>query len=291
MAKFLSAKTLYKLIERELPEGVYADSGTPSAYFTTSSVYAKAKVLETVYTNLSRIYDNYWPQFTDERIDDWEIKVFGEISNAGLSLDQRRIKVINKIRKKPTLALWEILTLVASYVPQGKFVQVIEWGCSGSGGGGGQWTLGVSRFGVDTALGWSGQRNRQPTIAAINGDFCAGVIADGWRFNASHLGTQTKLSGMNSWQTISSAQRRAYTYEVRIFDYTLSDADTAKLERDLQQFEPARSGHIIRQNLQLADFGLLFTVNNVDQFSGVNCITVDPSQTTGYSGRVTVNGI
>jgi hypothetical protein len=287
---FLTRSTLYRLIERELPEGVYADSGTPSAYFTTASVMAKAIVLETIYTNLSRIYDNYWPQFTDERIDDWEIKVFGEVSNAGLTLFQRQTKVLNKIRKKPTLALWEILTLVASYVPEGKFVQVVEWGCPGHDGGG-QWILGTSRFDVDTALGWEGQRNMQPTIAAINGDFCAGVVADGWRFNASHLGTQTKLSGMNSWQTISAAQKRAYTYEVRIFDYTLSDADTAKLERDLQQFEPARSAHIIRQNLQLADFGLLFTVMNVDQFSGVNCITVDPSQTTGYSGRVTVNGI
>src|SRR5690606_40939046 len=64
-------------------------------------------------------------------------------------------------------------------------------------------------------------------------------------------------------------------YEIRIFGYTLSAADEEKLRLDVRRNEPARSSFILRQNLDLNDFGLTETVNDVDQFDNVDCITRD----------------
>lgn len=274
MPKFLSQQETYRLIQRELPEGVYAD-GPPSAFFTTADNDSIAKTVATAYANLSRIYENYFPQSTDERIDDWEVKVFGVVSDDGLTLAERRSRVLAKIRKKPSLALWEILTLVASRLPEGVFVQVVNWGC----GDGGSWILGKSKLGVDTILGWG-----NPSL--IQGDdLCAAVVGNGWRLGSSALGVDTRLTGTYSWQTISQVQAKAYTYEVRIFGYELTGLDYEKLVLELAAAEPARSGRLIRQNLSLASYGLIFPASNVDQFSGVNCICRDSSSDTGYSGR------
>lgn len=276
MPKFLTRHELYRLFQRELPEDVYLD-GPPTAGFSTASVDAKAKVLERVYANLQRMYDNFFPAYADEKQEDWEIAVFGEPLDASLTLAERRSRVIAKLQKQPTITLWEILTLVAGYLPDGKFVQVVELGC----GKGGPWRLGASKLGVDTALGIG-----DTTIIPM-GDECSEVVRDGWILGSARLGLDSALTGSKDWTAVDFAQVQAYTYIIRIFDHEITGDSLTQMIAEIKRAEPARAGRIIIQNQQLTDYGLVFPVANVGQFSGVDCITKDAGSTTGYIGRKT----
>jgi hypothetical protein len=277
MPKYLSAEECYRLLQRELPEGVYAD-GAPSGFYSTADMFSTASGIAKLYENMERIYENFFPQTADEKIVDWEVKVFGVQLDSSLSLTERRGRVINKLRSRPTLALWEILTLVAGFVPAGTFVQVIEWGCHPSVTG---WKLGVSKLGLETALG-----NQGDVLFLGNGnDICEKMSSTGWRLGQRRLGIDTTLGIDGYYLDLSYAQIRAYTYEVRIFGYTLPANTRIQLEAELSKREPARSGHVIFENLSLTTYGLTVPVSNVDQFSLVDCITRDDTQTTGYKGR------
>lgn len=277
MPKFLTQQEIYRILQRELPEGVYAD-GPPSAFFTTADMYATASGISGLYAKMQRVYDNYFPQYADEKIEDWETFVFNKIQT-GLSLPGRRTKVINQLKLRPSLSLWEILTAAANFVPVGTFVQVVEWGCrDGSAWG---WKLGSSRLGSETVLGWGYSK-----IGPDGADLCDYVIGDGWRLGTSHLGSETRLQGSLTYDEFVGAQMRAYMYEVRIFGYSLTPQEWLDLDLLLRRKEPARSGHVVLDGLSLTTFDLTSPVTNVDQFDGVDCIAVDSSQTTGYSGRI-----
>ena len=274
MAIFLTAQQIYRALQRELPEGAYPD-GSPSGFFSTASIYSKAQLAEAAYSNLNRIYQNYFPQTADEKIDDWVFKAFGSYFDDNVTLEEKRSRVIAKIRKQPSITAWEILTLVAGYVPEGTYVQVYS-PC----GEDQFWTLGVSLLGINTFL--SGL-----TIADLGydpADWCDIVSNLHWRLGDDGLGLNTTLADP-TWQDVSQVQRNAYGYEIRIFGYTLSAEDTEKLRLDVQRNEPARSSFILRQNLDLNDFGLTEIVNDVDQFDNVDCITRDSGSDTGYTGR------
>lgn len=278
MPRFLTREELYRLLQRELPEGLYAD-GPPSAFFTTSSIDSKAGTLETAYDNLERIYENYFPQTADEKIKDWIDKAFIGVSfEDAVTLQDKRNRVIAKLRKKPTLALWEVLTLIAGYLPPGKYVQIVE-NCSASG----SWVLGESMLGLTTVLGLT------PTLASlgiIGEDWCEFVSAHrGWVLGQSELGVDTDLAEIGFLEVIQP-QIQAYGYEIRIFETAVTGTSFDQMERQIKETEPARSVHLIRQNLSLADFGLNNVVIGVDEFDLVSCITIDPASETGYSGRV-----
>lgn len=277
MPKFLSAYEVYRVIQRELPEGAYPD-GPASAFFSTADSYASGQAVATLYDNLARIYANNFPQTADERIDDWVFKVFGFYLPAGTTLGDKRQRVIDKIRKQPTISLWEILKLVAQSVPRGTFVQVAEYQCGAAQG----WKLGVSLLGATTYLNFNNtyqQLNLPPGT-----DWCGFVRNQHWRLGRDALGVNTFLSKYTQEQ-IYQPQAKAYGYEIRIFDYVLPPEQLMQLDFEVKAAEPARSYHVFRQGLQLVDFGLVRTVNNVDQFSGVTCIAVDDSQTTGFIGK------
>lgn len=277
MPKFLDQNEVYRILQRELPEDVYAD-GPPSAFFTTADMYATASGIASLYTRMGRVYENFWPSTADELIDQWEVFVFGSVQS-GLSLAERRNRVINQLKSQPTLALWEMLTAVANFVPPGTFVQVVEFNCKDSAYG---WKLGVSRLGSETALGWGYTK-----IGPDGADLCAFVIGDGWRLGNSQLGSGTRLGGSISYKDLSEAQLRAYGYEVRIFGYTLSASERVNLSLLMKRKEPARSAGLIRDGLSLTDYNLTVAVANVDQFDGIDCVAVDATQTTGYAGRET----
>lgn len=280
MAKFLTREQLYRVIQRELPEDVYPD-GAPDKFYSTADSDATADVVATGYANLERIYQNYFPQTADEYIDKWIDKMFIGVSfDASVSLQDKRDRVIAKVRKRPTLQLWEILKLLAGYVPPGTYVQAVEYNC-GSGLNGGMWRLGVSRLGVDTMLGFDNIFEKLGVDAA---DWCDIVSNRGWRLGVSQLGVDTEINEF-SYLEIIEPQIRAYGYEIRIFDYAVTGTSFAQMVRAINETEPARSVHQIRQNLALADFGLVNTVSDVDEFSLVNCITQDSTSLTGYSGR------
>lgn len=272
MPKFLSQQETYRLIQRELPEDVYPD-GSPSGSFSTASVYAKSKVIASVYANLARIYDNYFPQTALERLDDWEVTVFGQVQQA-IDTQDRRDLILAKLRSQPDITLWQVLTLVAGYVPQGTFVQIVELSNYG-------WRLGVSRLGLDTQL------NMSRGYAAPYGDECGAGNLAGWKLGVSLLGDNTELAQTGHYQNIALAQVQAYAYIIRIFDYEVTGDVYERMVREIKKAEPARSGHFIQQNQSLAAYNLIVPVTDVTQFDLVNCITRDTASTTGYSGRRT----
>ena len=64
----------------------------------------------------------------------------------------------------------------------------------------------------------------------------------------------------------------------------LNDNARKNMEKEIQAAQPARAGYILRQNLNLNDFGLTVPVTDVDEFDLVNCITRNALATTGYDG-------
>lgn len=275
MAIFLNINDAYRLIQRELPEGVYPD-GSPSGSYSAASVYSKAKLISSSYDNMFRIYENYFPQTADEKIEDWVFKTFETPFDPATTLQTKRDRVISKLRKQPSITLWEILTLVASYLPEGKYAQIAE----PCGVGNGFWEIGISLLGINTLLAGLTPED----IGVPSDDWCEFVSDLHWRLGLDELGVTTELSEF-AYVDIAQIQANAYQYEIRIFDYTLPALDLENMLREILQAEPARSGRIILQNLNLADYGLTNNVPNVGQFDLINCITRNSSSTTGYDGK------
>lgn len=213
-------------MQRELPEDVYPD-GQPAQFYSTASVYAKAKALETAYNNLNKIYNNFFPATADEQIADWEEKVFGAQLDSSLSLADRRTAVITKIRTQRSTRPDDMKAIVYDVIPNSVIVEIVEWNCDGEAG----WVLDVSQLGISTIL------NAFNGLTPIgNHDLCGLTAAD---YGLSQEG-------------FTDYQIQAYTYEVRIYGYTLTALERETIDAKLTVGEPARSAHVITDGLDYA---------------------------------------
>lgn len=277
MAIFLTKQQIYRMLQRELPEGVYPD-GAPSAFFSTADMDSVAEVAASAYLSASAIYDNYWPQTSVAKIDDWVFKMFGFLFDSTVDVVTKQQRVIDKVRKVGSIDLFDVLTIVAKYVPQGTYVQIFFL-C----GDHAFWQLGVSLLGIDTILAFKNPADIGITPANIK-NWCSFVSTLHWRLGQDGLGFNTYLSYIN-YLDLADYQANAFEYDIRVYDYTIPPGDLANMDTELKAGEPARSAHRVFQNLSLATSGLDTVVPNADKFSGVNCITRDPNSTTGYTGR------
>ncbi len=287
---FLDRNTVYRCIQRELPEGAYPDGAAsgPKSYFSTSDSMATAMVLESLYRAASGTYQEFFPATSTKRIDDWVFATFGQKFDSTVDLLTKQNRVLAKLQKQGSLATWPLLTLALSYVPQGTFIQLYH--PCGPNGLRNAWQLGVSQLGFDTYL--SGKTPQQigipANVLADMGDLWCPFISNlHWRLGVDELGVETFLSDI-SYIDISSFQADAYLYTVKIFNFggpQLSASALQALSNDLSANEPARSAHRIVQNLDINTSGLNTVVPNANQFSGVDCAEVDPSSETGYTGR------
>lgn len=235
MAVFLSAQQTYRMFQRELPEGAYAD-GAPSAFFTTASIYAKSVMVEAAYDNMENMYLNYFPQSAEEKQADWEFKVFGFTLNAALSLPIRRQTVINKLRLKPGITINDMLNAVRSVIGDDKDIEISEWGCNCCDDGtGGTWVIGVSQLGINTILGSMSGMGATPFLFP-DADLCG---------DPSQFGISPE-----DWALI---QQDAYTYSVLIYSYMMTAQERADVDALLTKSEPARSTHVIYDGLDPAD--------------------------------------
>lgn len=224
MPKFLSKDELYRVLQRESPEDVLAD-GPPSAFFTTADNYSFAKCVETSYDNLSLIYDNYFPQYAEDKLDDWEITVFGKVS-AGLTTSQRQDRILTKLRSRRGVSKSDIVAAVQTVIGSDKLVEVAGWGDKNGG-----WMIGESQLGVTTYL------NGYRMVDAVGPDLCD--------LGPSDFGlTSEDWAGM---------QEQAYTYSVLIYGYTPTTDELAELETVLSASELARDQHFIYSGLDPAD--------------------------------------
>lgn len=225
MALFLDQKTLYRLLQRELPEDVYPDSGRPEDYWSTASIAAKAEVFKQLYDALETVYDNYWPQTANaEGIGQHEIARFGYLST-DLTLEERQDRVLGKMRALPSMSRPDLRDLVESFLPPGTLVRIVNYNELLAGtGDGGTWYLDVSELGVDTYLGAYGSHAFPPGT-----DQC--------QMDGSEIGlTPTE------W---AEYQENAYTYEVQIWDYTPTAEQLADIERELTKAEAAHGTHVV----------------------------------------------
>ena len=230
MALFLEQATLYRIIQRELPEDVYPDAGDPSLYWSTSDSAAEAEILAQLYVRYETMWDNYWPQTADaDAIPHHEMAHFGAISTA-LALQARRDRVLAKMRALPSLSVTDVLAAALVELPDGTIAQIIEWGCSG---GGGTWHIGVSELGVGTILGGYGSH-----FYPAGTDLC---MEDGSEFGMTE----------EEWE---QAQQNAYTYELRIYEYTMTDAEAVAVDRALTKAEPSEAFHFITDGLDMSEF-------------------------------------
>lgn len=255
MPTFLDAEQVYRIFQRELPEGVYADSEYP-LHLTTASIYAKSVTVRSAYQNLEKIYNNLFPQTSDEKIDDWTVKAFGAKFPAGTTLTDKQNAIIAQIRSQPDITKWNLLKKIVSFLPEGIFAQVY--------------------FTCDQT---------PPVDSLVDIDFttwCDFIQNLHWRLGVDKLGVSTYL-GIYPYLDVVNRQLAAFGYKIRIFENASADVLFA-IDAAATATEPARSAHTIDNNQVLTDFGLVNTVNNVDQFSLVDCICTDQSQTTGYRG-------
>lgn len=222
MALFLSQNDVYRMLQRELPEDVYPD-GAASAFYSTSDMGAVAGVVADAYANAQTIHSNYWPQSAVDRLADWEITAFGYNLDASLSVAQRQSQVTEQIRTRKGIRKSDMLGIVLGILGSGVEVEIIGWGDKT-----GAWVLGESELGSSTFLGGSIPRN------SVYG-------ANVWQLGWAHFGITEA-----QWRQL---QADAYTYEVRIYGYTLTAKQRKQIDQALSIFEAARDQHIITDGL------------------------------------------
>lgn len=199
--------------------------GAPSAYYHTAEMHSVAQVISDAYTNASGIYQNFFPQSCDSTaINQWEIKVFGQLGDSSLTLAQRQALVIQKLQAPRGISL-AIMYQVVNFTLPGLSFEIVPYS-SGQGNGG--WELGVSQLGFDTYLNYNTQY-----YLAYGPQLCSDTPAT-WGLSA---------------QDWANLQAMAYGYEVRIYGTTLTALQRAKLDAALTKAEPARSYHVILDGL------------------------------------------
>lgn len=226
MPHFLSRADVYALLQREEPEDAYPEgAATGSAHGADNG--ATAKVIGGAYSNLERIYANQVPQTADEQMSDHEILHFGNSIAGGLTLQQRRDRVIAKVRQRRRTTPSDLKQTVYTIIDGSIQVEIVELGCSS-----GAWILDESELEIMTYLsGWSGVQ------FGYREDWCT--------VTAAELGI--------SEQDYLDYRAEVYTYEVRIYGYTLTAEELQQLEQALTENEPSRSQHVILDGLDPAD--------------------------------------
>ncbi len=221
MPKFLSKDELYRVLQRELPPEVYAD-GAPSGNFTTADMDSVAKVVGTQYTNLQQIYYNMFPQTAVDYIQLWAVKIFGTQLDASLTLEEMRDQILARIRAKISMSGPSMLAIVKGVLGAGIDVEIWAYSSPDT-----NWLLGYSLLGFNTFLSPANWLVATGPLIYTNGYAFYGLTAEQWANN----------------------QYFAYSYEVRIYDYTPSALQLSQIDSLLTIYEPARSQHIIRSGL------------------------------------------
>jgi len=226
MPKILSRNELYRLLQRELPEGVYPD-GAPSAFFSTADMDSVAQTLATAYGSASATYDEMFPASAYNFLSDWEVELFGAVGPASMTQQDRRDRILQKLRIRTGIKKSEIESVVEITIGSSPDFEVVEWQ-SASGG----WIIGVSELALTTFLGMHSLVKY--TGADINCEIATGTVpvqAD----------------------EVLRMRMQSFTYEVRFYNRTLTAKELSELNAALDAAEPARCGHVITDGLTDAD--------------------------------------
>jgi len=258
MPHFLTREQIFRMISSELPEGVFA-FGSPEKFYTTADDDSVAKCAESAYTNLERIYQNSFPQSADEKISDWEVKVFGAVGSAFDNLQTRRQNVLDKLRERAGISIPIIREKIQKTFDK---ADIISEGVNGVIGG--SWLLDFNYLDIDTYLSF--RDSSVPSNSDLTFDLVEwGCESGGWILDVSLLEVETYLGFLDpiraadldcdldyagagiSASELEDIQTNAFTYEVRITG-TAEQRFLDYLENQLVKIEPARSDHFIYNN-------------------------------------------
>jgi uncharacterized protein YmfQ (DUF2313 family) len=221
MAKFLTREEIYRLLQRELPEGVYPD-GSEDKFYSTADMASVADVVASGYDNAKKIYDNYFPRTADEKLADWEILAFGRALDKSLGLEVRRDRVEQKIRTRKGITKQDVLDTVRASLGTDKLVEIVEL-CNETG----TWLLNFSELSINTIL------NNTNGVDVVGFGPCETDFA-------SYGKTEEEWEQMRF---------EAYTYEIRVYGYYLTEVDLLTLDEQLKSAEPVRCNRIIVDGL------------------------------------------
>lgn len=220
MPIFLTREQVYRVIQRELPDGF--PDGPASAFFLTADADSTAKVFADAYASQKNIYDNYFPNYATDRLGDFERLYLGQQLDSSIPIQARRDRVIAKIRSQRRTTPQDIIQTVYTVIDSSILVQIAEWGCGCAG-----WVLDVSELDSSTIL------NEFNNLTLVGPDLCTKGAAD---------------YGLTD-EEFARYQKEAYFYEIRIYGYTLTDQERIDLEQAVLSAEPARSAHQILDGL------------------------------------------
>jgi hypothetical protein len=230
MPIFLTQQQVYRIIQRELPDGVYPD-GPATAFYSTADSDATASIVGDAYANQEAVYDNYFPNYCDDSAQPlFEELYLGQQLSSSDTLANRQAKVIAKIRSQRRTTATDILATVYTVVDPSVQVEIVPWGCGCAG-----WVLDVSTLDYSTIL------NQFNNLILVGPDLCSKGAADYGLTDAEY----------------AEYQKEAYFYEVRIYGYTLTAQESSDLETALLAAEPARSQHQVIDGLDPADMILM----------------------------------
>lgn len=286
MPKFLTRDELYRLIQRELPEGVYPD-GPASGYYATADSDATAQILASIYASLERVYANFFPQDALEKLDAWEIKVFGRIVYGALTPAERREKIIQQLRERLDLSKWTVIAGILEFLPAGTIVQVLE-NCERFGDEPNMcWKLAKSKLSHGSYLGCT-ERLLLPNFDEYcDPPFYYWTLARSKLTNSTRLAPTVAQAGVTKLSSTywHRNQFKAYFYFVNVFNYSLSAEELANIDGFLKSKAIARSAYLIQDNQDPAFWHRTETVLEVDKSDNLDTVYKDGGSSTGYSGR------
>lgn len=226
MPYFLTQNQVYRILQRELPEDVYPD-GQPANFYSTSDMWAIAGVIADAYVNLQDIYLNEFPQYTTDRLADWEIREFGQAQSPTIGTAQRIAALLAKIRSLQGIRVQDMISVAYQVVAPNILVEIQEWGNKT-----GSWMISYSQLAIETYLAIDNM------VTHTGANICP--CDDGCPEPAD----------------LADMQEMAYTYAVLIYNQgqaQLTAAQLTQLDILLSAAEPARSTHVIIQNLNPAN--------------------------------------
>lgn len=225
MPIFLTQNQVYRIIQRELPPYAYPD-GPASAFYSTADSDSTAKVVGDAYLSASGIYDNYFPNYANDRSGDFEFLYLGQRLDSSIPLASRQGRVIAKIQSQRRTTAADIVATVHTVIDPSIPVEAVAWNCGCAG-----WVLDISQLDFETIL------NEFNNLLLVGPDLCTKDAAD---------------YGLTQDEYVRY-QKEAYFYEVRIYGYTLTENESLALEQALLAAEPARSQHQVIDGLDPAD--------------------------------------
>jgi len=217
MSKFLSRDELYRILQRELPEDLYAD-GAPNQYLTTAENDSVAQVIASSYSTMEQVSLNNNILTTDVKIVDWEIMLFGETSTESLTLDERRDRVIAKLLTRNELSYWQVMLTCDAIIGRYGYVEVRQRNTKDN-------SYSILIKGTNSDLVWG------PLWTAGDPAPAGVTVTDDLRNNQSDL---------------YAVREEVYTYDVVVFsNYVNINILASKLDSLLTYLEPARSAHTV----------------------------------------------